>query len=70
MTMPLDWLKSAFTGLRRHSAIILDGCGFPVWFVRWYCKPPKNWGALLEATMIKYGLGSELDYYYEDDDAA
>ena len=43
-----DWLKYAKMGLQRKSSMILmDYCGFPRWFVRWYCPRMKGWGTLL-----------------------
>jgi hypothetical protein len=43
----IEWAKLAYTGLCRHSAMILDDCGFPLWFIRLYCPAPIGWGRLL-----------------------
>ena len=41
-------LEMAILGLKRHSAMILDSAGFPLWFIRWYCPAPKGWGTAVQ----------------------
>ena len=44
----MSWLCLAITGLRRHSAAMLDAAGFPLWFVRGWCHAPNDWGTVVQ----------------------
>jgi hypothetical protein len=47
MSKQVRWLQYFYLGWTRRSAIMLDNCGLPLWFIRWRCPTITGWGSIL-----------------------